>query len=233
MKQWNTMFKKYGKIFKQPQEDVLEISNLFKKRHVRKILDLGCGTGRHTVYLAKKGFDAYGIDIAEEGIKILKQWLKKEKLQANLKIGSIYKKLPYPDNFFDAVISTNTIHHERIQNIRKAIKEIERILKPSGIIFLTVRRRKFIKNWQKNKIIEKYGKQANRYKVIGPRTYMPIEGGEKGLPHYLFNEKLLRKEFKNFKNDKIWVTSDKRHYGFLAELKKNRKDKQFLKRILK
>lgn len=220
MKQWNRIFKKYGKVFLKPQEDMVNIVKLFKKHNVLKILDLGCGTGRHITYLAKKNFDVYGIDIAEEGIEITKKWLKKEGLEANLKVGSIYKRLPYKNSFFDAIISTNTIHHEKIKNIRKAIREIERVLKPKGLIFITVRKRKFKKFYPKFTIIEKYEKQKSKYKVIEPRTYIPMEGGEKGLIHYLFNKKLIKKEFKNFKIYDIWVDSKKRHYCLLAELKK-------------
>lgn len=219
MRQWNKIFKQYGKVFAKTQEDLPKIVKIFKKHNIKKVLDLGCGSGRHTVYLAKKHFQVYGIDIAKQGIKITKEWLKKEKLRANLKIGSIYKKLPYQDNFFDAIISTNTIHHAKIKDIRKVIKEIERVLRPKGLIFITVRKRKFKKFWPKYTIIEKYGKQKTRYKVVGSRTYIPIEGGEKGLIHYLFNKELIRKEFKNFKIYNIWVDSERRHYCFLGELK--------------
>ena len=220
MKQWNRIFKKYGKVFLKPQEDMAKIVKLFKKHDVRKILDLGSGTGRHVIYLAKNKFDVYGIDIAEEGIETTRKWLKKEGVKANLKVGSIYKRLPYKNSFFDTIISTNTIHHGKIRNIRKVIKEIERILKPKGLIFITVRKRKFNKFYPKFTIIEKYGKQKSRYKIIEPRTYMPMEGGEKGLIHYLFNKELIKKEFNNFKIHEIWVDSDGRHYCFLAELKK-------------
>ena len=220
MQQWNKIFKQYGKIFTKIQEDIPKILKIFKKHNVKRVLDLGCGSGRHTVYLARKGFQVHGIDIAKEGIKITKEWLKKEKLRANFKVGSIYKKLLYRDNFFDAVISTNTIHHAKIKDIRKAIQEIERVLKPKGLIFITVRKRKFKKFWSKHTIIEKYGKQKTRYKVIGPRMYAPIEGGEKGLIHYLFNKELIRKEFKNFKIHNIWIDSKRRHYCFLGKLKK-------------
>ena len=96
---------------------------------------------------------------------------------------------------------------------------MERVLKPGGLIFITVRKRKFRKFYPKSTIIEKYGKQKSRYRIIGPRIYAPIEGGEKGLPHYLFNKELIRKEFKNFKIHDIWIDSDRRHYCFLGELK--------------
>jgi len=219
VKQWDRIFKKYGKVFTKIQEDMPKVVKIFKKHNTKKVLDLGSGTGRHAIYLAKNGFKVYGIDISDEGIKITKNWLKENNLKADLKVGSIYKKLPYKDNFFDAIISTNTLHHERIETIRKAICEIERVLRSGGLIFITVRRRKFRKFYPKLTIIEKYGKQKTNYKVIEPRTYVPIEGGEKGLIHYLFNKELIRKEFENFKIHNIWVDSKRRHYCFLGELK--------------
>jgi len=218
MKQWNEIFKQSGKVFLEPHENIAKVVEVFKKHKVKRVLDLGSGSGRHVIYLVKNGFDVYGFDIAEEGIKITRHWLEKEKLDANLKIGSIYEKLPYQDNFFDAIISTSVIHHGKLENIRKAIKEIERVLKPKGLIFITVRRRQF-RNWPKFKITEQYDKRQTKYEIVGSRTYLPLNGGEKGMIHYLFNKKLIRKEFKNFQIDKIWVDSKGRHYCFLGELK--------------
>lgn len=212
MKQWNRIFKEQGKVFLKPQEDISRIVKLFTKKGVKKILDLGCGSGRHTVYLAKHGFEVYGIDIAPKGIKITKDWLKKEKSKANLKVGNVYKKLPYANNFFDALISTQTLHHNTINNIRKLIKEIERVLRANGLIFITVSRKGSKKEIPKEKLW--------KMKFIAPRTFVPLSHDEKGLFHYWFNKKLLRKEFKNFKIYDIWVDSKKRYYCLLAELKK-------------
>jgi len=217
--QWNKIFGIKGKVFTKPQPDIPKIVKSFEKKGAKRVLDLGCGTGRHLIYLAKKGFDVYGIDIAKRGIEIARKWLKKEGSRANLKIGDIYKKLPYQDSFFDAIISTQVIHHARIDAIRKAIKEIERILKPSGLIFITVRKALRVKGWRKNKIvIHRFKNKKTRYKVVGPRIYTAIEGGEKGLIHFCFNKKWIRKEFKNFKISDIWIK--KGHYCFLGELKK-------------
>jgi len=218
MKQWDKIFKKSGKVFIKTQEDIPKIAKLFKERGVKKILDLGCGSGRHTVYLAKCDFKVYGIDIAKYGIRIARKWLKEKKLKAYLKIGDIYQTLPYGDNSFDAVISVQTLHHGKIEKIRKLIREIERILKSRGLLFITVRKALKVKGWRRNKIvIHKFKNRKTRYKVVGPRIYVPIEGGEKGLIHFSFNMKLIRKEFKNFKIFNIWIK--KGHYCFFAELK--------------
>lgn len=209
MKQWDNIFKKKGRVFLKLQEDIPRIVRLFKKKGVKKVLDLGCGSGRHTVYLAKHGFEVYGIDIAQKGIKITKNWLKEGKLKAKLKVGDIYKKLPFLDDFFDALISTQALHHNKIGNIRKLIKEIERILKPGGLIFITVSKRGPIKDIPKEKLW--------RIKFIAPRTFIPLSHDEKGLVHYWFNKKLLRKEFKNFKINNIWADSEGRHYCLLGK----------------
>jgi ubiquinone/menaquinone biosynthesis C-methylase UbiE len=179
-------------------------------------LDLGCGTGRHVIFLAEKGFELYGLDIAEEGIKLAKSRLKEKGLKANLKIGSFYEKLPYEDNFFDAIISNHAFHHAGIEEIRKAISEVYRILKPGGYIFLDLRKRRVRKYDPKRPIIEKYGKQKVSYRLIAPRTYVPIEGDEKDLPHYLFSRELIKKEFKNFK-PKVWVSESGRYYYLLGK----------------
>lgn len=221
MYQWNKIFKEHGKFFLKINKELPQIAKKFKNHKVKKILDLGCGTGRHALYLARQGFEVYGTDIAETGIKIARQWLKENNLKADFKIFNIYKKLPYADNFFDAVISTNALHHARIKDIRKAIKEIERILKPDGLIFINFRKRKFLDKWLKTGVIENiWEKHKTFYKVIAPRTYAPMTGQEKNLPHYLFNKSLITKEFTNFKNKKIWVEDNKRHYCLLGELKK-------------
>jgi len=217
MKQWNEIFRKKGKVFTEIQEDMPRVLEILKKNNAKKVLDLGCGSGRHLVYLAKNGFEVYGFDIAEEGMKIAKEWLKENNLSADFKTGSLYKKLPYQDNFFDAIISTQAINHGMIEDIRQSIQEIERVLKPGGLIFVTTRKRN-TRNWRSGKIVERYGKQTVNYKVIAPRTYVPLDGGEKNLPHFLFNKEVIKKEFNHFKINDIWTDSNKQLYCLIGYL---------------
>lgn len=207
MKQWNKIFKQYGKSYISTQDDLPRIVKFFRKNNVKRILDLGCGSGGHIVYLAKQDFEVYGIDIAEEGIKVAKKWLKENELAASLNIASIYEKLPYRDNFFDAIISIRVIHHAGINDIRKLINEMKRILKPKGLIFVTVRK-------PRKKISQRNG---SKFKMIAPRTCVLLEGDEKGVVHYLFNKELLIKEFKDFKFHDFWINHG--YYCLLGELK--------------
>ena len=225
--QWNNIFKNEGKVYFKPQEDMPRMVKLFKERGIKKVLDLGCGSGRHTVYLAKNDFDTYGIDIAPVGLKMVKDWLKQEKLRANLKFGSIFKKLPYKTNFFDAIIAIQVVSHERIENIRKLIKEMERILKPNGLIFIAFNQRSKVKDWrvgsiQKERFIGDDGVSMfeESRRILGPWTHVPIEGTEKGLIHYSFNKEAIQQEFKDFKIHRLSLDSKKCRYILLAESKK-------------
>jgi len=188
------------------QEDMNQIVNIFKKRGVKKVLDLACGAGKHIIYLAKHGLEAYGIDISAEGTKIAKNQLKKNNLQANIRVGTIFNRLPYQNNFFDAIICTRSINHGNIKDIRKAIKEIERILKPTGLIFITVRKR----------VSKKF---RHPFKEIASHTYVPLNSQEKGIIHYFFIKDSLKKEFKSFKT-KIWTDKDRNYYCLFGEFKK-------------
>ena len=199
---WDDIYKS-DRLMVEIDENMPKITELFKTHNVTKILDLGCGAGRHTIYLAEHGFDVYGIDISPEGIKKAAQQLHDLHLRATLTTGSIYRTLPYDSNFFDSVISIRVLHHGRIEAIRKAIKEIERVVNPNGFIFVTVRKRT-------------PKKQRRPFKEIAPRTYVPLEGLEKGVVHYLFTKEILKKEFKAFNIHDIWVDS-KKYYGLLGQ----------------
>ena len=186
VKRWNAIYKQKGRTYVSSLEYFNEILTLFQTYSVKKVLDLGCGSGGYVVSLAKNGYEVYGLDFSKEAIEVAKSWLKDNGNKGNLKLGSIYKKLPYGDNFFDAVISFRVIHHATIEDIRKLIKELERILKPQGLLFITVPK------WRMPR------KKMGNFRMFDSRTFIFKEGDQKDVMHYLFNKKLLKNEFKNF-----------------------------------
>jgi len=210
MTQWNEIYKKEEDFsyydFNNPHPDIPSLFKSFPKES--KILDLGCGSGRNLVFLAKKGFQMYGLDNAEKGLKTIKTKLKKEKLNASFENQSFFQTLPYQDNFFDILISIQAIQHGSESEIKKAIKEIYRTLKPSGKIFITLCGR-----YSKGKVRHCLVKTA---KKIAPNTYKPTIGKEKDLTHFIYNKSLIKKHFKNFKILKQWK-DNKDYYCFLAQ----------------
>lgn len=92
MRDWDSTFKTAGRYFLTPQEDMKRIVAMLKKKCVNTILDLGCGSGRHTIILAKAKFKVYGMDISEAGLKLTKEWLKESRQKAKLVKASCYKR---------------------------------------------------------------------------------------------------------------------------------------------
>ena len=111
-------------IFTQFPRNLKEQCNL-------KILDLGCGAGRHTVFLAREGVQTYATDISEEGLIVVEKRLEDEKLQGVLKKANM-EKLPFSDNFFDAIISFGVFYYNDLEGYRKAVSEMYRTLKKDG-----------------------------------------------------------------------------------------------------
>lgn len=101
------------------------------QRRQLKILDLGCGAGAHTIFLAREGFQVYATDISEEGLKVTKKRLKDNKLKAILKNATMESQ-PFPDNFFDGIISFGVFYYNHQKEYRKAVSEIYRVLKKRG-----------------------------------------------------------------------------------------------------
>lgn len=108
-----------------------------------KILDDGCGTGRHVEFMAREGYTPYAIDITKSGIDITKARTKPYVPSDYFADGRITtgccNHLPFADNFFDGVISYGVLYYLDEFEIKEAIGEIHRVLKPNGKAMLHVR----------------------------------------------------------------------------------------------
>ena len=209
MRYWDSFYKKHGYVVTEPDINISKVVELFRSRGVRRVLDLGCGSGRHLVYLAEQGFDTFGIDIADKAIELATNWLENKGLTVNLSIGSIFEKLPYGDKFFDAIISVRVMNHGTIGDIHSAIGEMRRVLRPEGLIFIEV---------HKERKARLSKKQSLRSIIISPRTLVPIQGVEKGIIHYQFNKVIFLREFKDFRILDFWVDSSN-YYCLLGEMR--------------
>lgn len=95
-----------------------------------KVLDVGCGKGFMLYDLVSliPGIDVRGIDVSSYAIENALPDVKHALQVADA------RKLPFKDNFFDLVISINTIHNLEKKELAQALKEIERVSKKDKFI---------------------------------------------------------------------------------------------------
>lgn len=99
------------------------------KKKPKRILDVGCGTGIMLNYLAQYG-QVEGVDNSREAVAFCRSRGLK-----NARLGNA-KKMPFLDNSFDIVTAFDTLEH--IKDDKVALKEFYRVLRPNGLILITV-----------------------------------------------------------------------------------------------
>jgi len=105
----------------------------------QKIIDAGAGRGALQIYLAGIGRDVHSIDLSfsehsHDGHECRHKFLKAFGEKINFRFGSIFN-LPYPDGYFDVVVSVSVIEH--LKHKEFALYELLRVLKPGGMLILT------------------------------------------------------------------------------------------------
>lgn len=161
---------------KIPEKAVIRFNNYLKKNKISgKLLDVGCGYGRHTFFFSKKGFDSYGIDENNDRIKFAKKYSKQNKLDCKFKKIDIIND-SFQKDFFDVIIDIGCFHHIPRYKYKKYIKNVLKALKKNGIFFLIV-----------------FSDKSTKFKKQGKRRKWQLEKGN--YYRRLFNKKEVKDIF--------------------------------------
>ena len=107
------------------------------------ILDIGCGEGRHAIGLhVDKKVDVVGLDLSIEDIKTAKNRIKDFSISNNTSsclfgLGNI-QQLPFKSSSYNSIICSEVLEH--VESPQEAMKEMVRVLKPGGVLAISVPR---------------------------------------------------------------------------------------------
>ena len=107
--------------------------------HSGRALDLGCGDGRHTLYLAKRGYNVTGLDISSVGVKKLQELANGLKLDSLVNLKHIdAREFDYQPNSFNLVVAVTLFDHLPQKDVLPLFNKVSSSIKPGGVLFTKV-----------------------------------------------------------------------------------------------
>jgi SAM-dependent methyltransferase len=108
----------------------LLLLNYFERSNFSRVLEFGCGFGRHLHYLREiPNLEVFGYDQSESITGSILKWAEAEWVAQYIKVGEPNSSLPYPDQYFDAVFTTSVLIHIPPEDVVGVIKELIRVAK--------------------------------------------------------------------------------------------------------
>ena len=134
-----------------------------------KVLDMGCGCGESISYLAKFGLDLIGVDFSEKMLdEACRLYPKLKFLKQNI------LKTSFMDKSFDGIVLTYVINHFNNEGLKLLKKEIDRILKDRGTVFLSVHvgnKEEYVPDPLDGNVLPQLGLNGFRYHRHSPTSF--------------------------------------------------------------
>jgi len=156
-----------------------------------KALDICCGAGTNTVYLAEKGFEVAGIDISPTAIEYAKKKAAQAKINVTFKVQN-FLELPFEAEEFDFVFDMGCFHHVKPEDRATFINGVHRVLKKRGNYLLTCFSYKNGHAWNhftKQQLVDLF---SGLFEMGEFRHYPSVEGD--GVTRYFYTVLMKKRE---------------------------------------
>jgi SAM-dependent methyltransferase len=122
-----------------PSEEIVAFVEAHRSTLARdRVIDVGCGAGRHTIYMARRGLGACGIDQSAVAIEHARRWAEQEALKADFEVGD-FSELPYRNESFIGAIAWESLFFGATAAVCRGIQELFRVLKPGALFLLLLK----------------------------------------------------------------------------------------------
>lgn len=201
---WDRYFKKKESLLYKlnPKMYFIQITKKFLKPEDGPILEGGCGLGYYVYNLSALDYDCIGIDNAKDTIKLVNKKLPHLKVQ----YGDI-RQIPFPNNYFAGYWSMGVIEHF-FEGFDEIIKEMNRVIKPKGYLFLTFPHMSPFRNFKT---------KANLYRIFNNAFYKRNDK-PKTFYQYALDKSVVIKDLNNAGFNLIYLEQYSGLKGFKDEI---------------
>ena len=164
MEVYDKIAESWARYRKKPLEFVKD----FLKGKKGRLLVAGCGSGRHSIYASKIGFEVYGFDSSFNMVKQIKN--------GHYVVADV-RHIPFKDKVFDYGLCIAVLHHLRPDEIGQALEELKRVVKKSILVSV----------WRYDQ---------KRFEGVPQETY--IKWGKYKRYYYLYRPEEFKQKISNF-----------------------------------
>ena len=149
---WNDSYDKKDNYLFYPHEEVIRFVSKYIRKRVGlsdysdvggkiasniKIIDLGCGIGRHVIYFHEMGLQSFGVDLSDSAIEFALKWARNISfMNENEYIRQAdIRKLPWDDGFFSFAISHGVLDSMSFDIARLSCIELARVMSEGGLFY--------------------------------------------------------------------------------------------------
>jgi SAM-dependent methyltransferase len=187
---WGDLFADPVMQSREPEPELMALIPEMQTAGCRRVLDAGCGVGRHLLPLLQAGFRVWGVDCDAQVLHLLKDRLKNAGLAAAgpYLVQADLNRLAFRPGAFDLVVSIKVINHGYAATFRDYCRELDRVLKPGGRLFIMVSPREFAEQVR-----------LPQTRELEPGTLVDIATPDGAMVHHFPTPAELREQFPGHK----------------------------------
>ncbi len=162
---------------------VPRIPSAIETKKSQKVLDLGCGSGWLSIFLARNGFDVIGVDVAKHAVELGQMWAKDENLNIDFQVQDI-SDLHFPSCYFGSVVANSIFEHLTYDLAKRTLELLSKMLLPGGIFV---------------GCFDKVGTGPGEFYKLDDGSQIYTDKGRKGMLLRCFSDDELKSFFSSWK----------------------------------